>query len=61
MRAWQQAKALAAKTPAHRNRYIDFLRAAAIIVVVIGHWLAAAPHATGGQLQIVKMLGVSPR
>ncbi|GIU93155.1 MAG: hypothetical protein KatS3mg011_2061 [Acidimicrobiia bacterium] len=27
-----------------RNRYIDFLRAAAILMVVIGHWLVAAPY-----------------
>ena len=60
MKAWQQAKALAEKTPANRNRYIDFLRAAAIIVVVFGHWIAAAPHAAGTQLQIVKMIGIAP-
>lgn len=30
----------AAHTPSERNRSVDFLRAAAISVVVVGHWLA---------------------
>jgi hypothetical protein len=33
---------IAAKTPASRNRAIDFYRAAALTIVVIGHWLASA-------------------
>ena len=33
---------LAAATPATRNRVVDLLRAAAILVVVLGHWLIAA-------------------
>ena len=33
---------LAAATPASRNRVVDLLRAAAIVVVVLGHWLMAA-------------------
>jgi hypothetical protein len=28
-------------TPATRDRYVDFLRAASILVVVLGHWLIA--------------------
>lgn len=32
---------LAAETPATRNRIIDFWRVVAIIVVILGHWLAA--------------------
>ena len=32
---------LADRTPASRERYVDFLRALSIIVVVFGHWLAA--------------------
>ena len=35
-------RGLAAKTPRHRNRVVDFWRAIAIGVVVIGHWLAAS-------------------
>ncbi len=38
------AAALADATPAARNRVVDFLRAAAILVVVLGHWLMAAVY-----------------
>ena len=44
-----QAAALAARTPASRNRYVDFLRAVSIGAVVTGHWLVAAPYVSGGQ------------
>ena len=30
---------LAARTPASRDRSVDFLRAASILTVVLGHWL----------------------
>lgn len=36
-----RASALAAATPASRDRYVDFLRAFSIAVVVLGHWLMA--------------------
>src|SRR5262249_1893422 len=42
--AWSRAARLADRTPASRNRYVDFLRAASMLVVTIGHWLAAAPY-----------------
>jgi putative Mn2+ efflux pump MntP len=35
---------LAAGTPPTRNRAIDFYRAAALIIVVVGHWLASAVY-----------------
>jgi hypothetical protein len=35
---------LAAQTPSTRNRAIDFYRAAALIIVVVGHWLASAVY-----------------
>jgi hypothetical protein len=35
----QSAERLADQTPPERNRYIDFLRVAALAVVIIGHWL----------------------
>jgi hypothetical protein len=35
-------RSLAAATPADRNRIVDFWRAAAILVVIFGHWLAAS-------------------
>ncbi len=37
------ARAAAARTPADRNRYVDFLRAVSIVAVVIGHWLVITP------------------
>ncbi|HEX8004292.1 MAG TPA: acyltransferase [Mycobacteriales bacterium] len=37
-----RAATLAAATPATRDRYVDFLRAFSISVVVLGHWLMAA-------------------
>ncbi len=37
-----RAASLAAATPASRDRYVDFLRAFSIAVVVLGHWLMAA-------------------
>src|SRR6516162_6498159 len=42
--AWSRAAWLADRTPASRNRYVDFLRAASMLVVTVGHWLVAAPH-----------------
>jgi hypothetical protein len=46
---WSRAAELADRTPPSRNRYVDFLRAMSMLVVTVGHWLAAAPHfdATG--------------
>ena len=42
--AWSRAAELAAKTPASRNRTVDFFRALSILAVIGGHWLAAAPY-----------------
>lgn len=57
---WAQAKKLAERTPDTRNRYVDFLRATSITVVVIGHWLMAAPFMDGGLLKLEDMLQVAP-
>jgi hypothetical protein len=57
---WSRAKELAERTPDTRNRYVDFLRAASITVVVIGHWLVAAPFVDSGKLQLGDMLHVAP-
>ncbi|HSJ84479.1 MAG TPA: acyltransferase [Acidimicrobiia bacterium] len=51
MSTYRHALDLAGKTPTSRNRYVDFLRAASIIVVVLGHWLMAAPHVVPGGLE----------
>src|SRR5262245_33409566 len=41
---WSRAARLADCTPPSRNRYVDLLRAASMLVVTIGHWLAATPY-----------------
>ncbi len=46
---WSKAKALAAKTPEARNRYVDFLRGVSISVVILGHWLIATAWQTDGE------------
>lgn len=58
--AWSRAKELAERTPDSRNRYVDFLRAASITVVVLGHWLMAAPAMERGTLTLNDMLHVAP-
>jgi surface polysaccharide O-acyltransferase-like enzyme len=37
-------------TPSHRNRVVDLLRVASILVVVFGHWLMAAVTFESGEL-----------
>ena len=39
MRVLQRVSELAEQTPEERNRYVDFLRVAALGFVVVGHWL----------------------
>lgn len=55
------ARTIARKTPAHRNRYVDLLRAGSIVVVVVGHWLMAAPTIeVGVRFTLSDMLHVAP-
>lgn len=59
--AWQHALERANRTPDTRNRYVDLLRAASIVVVVVGHWLMAAPSAASGlEFTLSDMLHVAP-
>lgn len=52
--------ALADHTPAERNRVVDLLRAAAILVVVLGHWLMAAVYFDdGGKLHRGDLLEIA--
>ncbi len=53
---WSSAARAAAQTPASRNRYVDFLRALSILVVIFGHWLVAAPYVADGELMFTSML-----
>ena len=39
MSVLERASELAEETPEHRNRYVDFLRVAALGLVIAGHWL----------------------
>src|SRR5687767_12353885 len=52
--------ALASATPADRNRVVDFLRAAAILTVVLGHWLMAAVTVRDGALVPDAVLNLAP-
>src|SRR5699024_12810790 len=45
-----RARKVDAATPETRNRVVDFLRAAAITVVVLWHWTIIAVDADGGIL-----------
>ena len=61
MTAWSRAAELADRTPASRNRYVDFLRAVSMLVVTVGHWLAAAPYIDAtGTLIAAHILTVAP-
>jgi hypothetical protein len=60
MSIWSQAKDLAAKTPDNRNRYVDFLRAISILVVITGHWLIATLYYHDGSLTPGDLLTIQP-
>ncbi|MFW5471640.1 acyltransferase family protein [Knoellia sp. CPCC 206435] len=51
---------LAVSTPAQRNRVVDLLRAGAIVVVVLGHWLMAAVQVRNGDLEVGHLLALAP-
>jgi surface polysaccharide O-acyltransferase-like enzyme len=53
---WSRAAHVAAQTPESRNRYVDFLRALSILMVISGHWLGAAPYFVNGELTLGSML-----
>jgi fucose 4-O-acetylase-like acetyltransferase len=54
------ATELARATPATRDRYVDFLRIASIVVVVLGHWLMAVVVVRDGEFVIGNVLGMVP-
>jgi fucose 4-O-acetylase-like acetyltransferase len=53
-------RALAEATPDTRDRFVDALRAAAIVVVVVGHWLIAVVTFERGQVGATNALAVVP-
>ncbi len=60
MRIWNQVKELASQTPPNRNRYIDFLRAASILVVIIGHWLITTVYYIDGSITSEHLFAIQP-
>lgn len=59
MSTYENALELARQTPAARNRYVDLLRAISILVVVIGHWLMAAPQLVDDGLSFNHLLSTN--
>jgi peptidoglycan/LPS O-acetylase OafA/YrhL len=57
---WTTARSLAEQTPPERNRYVDFLRAVSILVVIVGHWLIATAWYTDGELVTGHLLKERP-
>jgi fucose 4-O-acetylase-like acetyltransferase len=53
-------RALADATPAGRDRYVDFLRVASIVTVVLGHWAVTAVQRTGDGLAAGNVLSTTP-
>ena len=51
---------LAAATPAHRDRYVDLLRAVSICMVVIGHWIVGTSTLTDERIAPANLLTVAP-
>ena len=60
MKIWSVAREMAEKTPAERNRYVDFLRSISITVVIVGHWLIATAWYVDGNLTPGHLLKDSP-
>ena len=60
MQIWEQASQLAAQTPETRNRYVDFLRAASILVVIVGHWLISTVYYVEGELEFSHLFAIQP-
>ena len=60
MGIWSTASELAARTPPERNRYVDFLRAVSILVVIFGHWLIATAWYHDGEFTTGHLLRDRP-
>ena len=54
------AQRLAERTPADRDRYLDFLRVAALLLVVLGHWLVRVVVAPDGVPEAQYLLALQP-
>ena len=49
------------QTPSERERYLDFLRVAAILMVIVGHWVVRVVVAPDDQPQAQYLLAEQPR
>jgi hypothetical protein len=54
-----EVASLAARTPATRDRYVDFLRAASILAVVFGHWFIGIIWWQDGLLRLTSAVGIT--
>ncbi|MEM9209340.1 MAG: acyltransferase [Pseudomonadota bacterium] len=61
MSIWSQALNMAEQTPPERNRYVDFLRAVSITVVIVGHWLIATAFYANDKLTFGALLEDQPQ
>jgi fucose 4-O-acetylase-like acetyltransferase len=50
---------MVAATPSERDRYVDLLRAASILAVVVGHWTIGLIWWEGGLLYLTSAIGVT--
>jgi hypothetical protein len=50
---------LVARTPVTRDRYVDFLRAVSILVVVVGHWFIGMIYWRDGVIGTTSAIGVT--
>jgi hypothetical protein len=56
----RQLDQLAVRTPPTRDRYVDFLRAFSIVVVVLGHWLIGVIVWEDGVIRTRSAIGMTP-
>jgi len=61
MSIWARTLEMAEATPPERNRYVDFLRAVSILMVITGHWLVAAPWFQDGAFIAGDLLELRPK
>jgi peptidoglycan/LPS O-acetylase OafA/YrhL len=61
MRIWIQASEMAMQTPPERNRYVDFLRAISVLIVIAGHWLITTAYYFDGTLKVRHLFEIQPQ
>lgn len=61
MRIWIQASEMAMRTSQERNRYVDFLRAISVLIVITGHWLITTAYYFDGALKVRHLFEIQPQ